>query len=1034
MSKTIDERVVQMEFDNKNFESNVKASMSTLDRLKKALQFKGAEKGLENVNNAAKRVDLSAIGQGADEVQLKFSALQVAAATVFSRITNAAYNAGRSLVSAFTIEPVLDGFREYETQINAVQTILANTQSKGTTIDQVNAALDELNKYADLTIYNFAEMTKNIGTFTAAGVDLDKAVAAIKGIANLGAMSGSTSVQVSTAMYQLSQALAAGRVSLMDWNSVVNAGMGGEQFQNALKRTAEHMGTDVDALIEKYGSFRESLTRGEWLTTDVLTETLNQIAGAYTEADLIAQGYTEDQARAIVEMANAATDAATKVKTFTQLMDTLKESAGSGWAQSFEIIFGDFEEAKNLFTELNDMFSTAIGNSSDARNAMLQGWADMGGRTNLIKGVMDALRSVGDVVSAVKEGFQEVIPPLTSARLYELTMNFYDLVQQLKPSAENLERIKRIAKGVASAIDIIGKAISAVVKPIGDLIFSDGVSSFVDMLLEIVATIGDVITAVNEGFDSGDIFGSLSGALGKGLGVIENILSRLSSGMNSFKDIVQTVGGIVGDAFTGIVDTIGGALDWIVQNVSIGDIFNGIMAAFTVAGFKQMGDFFGNIKEAFNKFLGEDSILTKAPEMFDALHDSIKSFTTGIQVGSLIGIATAITLLSVALGNLAELNVPEIGLSLTAMAGIIGLLNGSFAILLATLKRYDAKGAFTSSLSLIAIAAAINIFADAIKKVSDLDMDKVATSLVALLGGLGGLARAIQLINKTDITVSHALAILAIAQACNMLGDALHNFAGLSWEEIARGLVGMGGALAEMTGALTVLGKFTSGKTTIAGAASMLIVAQTLKPIGDALLAVGSLSWKTILKGLYGIGGALAEMMAVVLVLSEFGSAKGSLAGATSILIVAQTLHPIALSISSLSALSWAGIMKGLYGLGGALAEMMAVILILANFADSTKAIAGAAAVLLISFPCIRSPTLSPRSGSFPGKRSAEASSEWAGPSSSSASFPVFSDISRTSRASWVRAPSYWRLKASGPSPTLSRSSERCPGTRSEEA
>ena len=311
---------------------------------------------------------------------------------------DAAVNAGKRIVKALTLDPIISGFQEYETQINAVQTILANTSSKGTTIDQVNAALDELNTYADKTIYNFTEMTRNIGTFTAAGVDLDKAVTSIKGIANLAAASGSSSMQASTAMYQLSQAIAAGKVQLMDWNSVVNAGMGGELFQNALKRTARHFGYNVDAMIEKYGSFRESLTQGNWLTTEVLTETLTQLSGAYTETDLIAQGYTEKQAKEIVEMAKTAEDAATKVKTFTQLVDTTKEALQSGWTQSWEIIIGDFEEAKELFTEVSDVLGDMVSKSADARNAMLEGGLASGWDQFLGKGISNE----GDFVDTVK--------------------------------------------------------------------------------------------------------------------------------------------------------------------------------------------------------------------------------------------------------------------------------------------------------------------------------------------------------------------------------------------------------------------------------------------------------------------------------------------------------------------------------------------------------------------------------------------------------------------------------------------------------
>ena len=371
MSKTIDDRVVSLKFDNKQFESNVSTTMSTLDKLKQKLNLPGSVKAFDNISAAAKNVNLSGISNSVDTLQAKFSSLDVVAVTALANITNSAIRYGKNMISSLTIDPITAGFREYELQMNSVQTILANTASKGVTINQVTAALDELNTYADKTIYNFAEMTRNIGTFTAAGVDLDKAVAAIKGIANLGAMSGSSAQQVNTAMYQLSQALATGRVSLMDWNSVVNAGMGGEQFQNALKRTAEHFGYNVDEMIAKYGSFRESLTQGGWLTAEVLTETLNQISGAYSEADLIQQGYTEDQAKAIVQMAQTAEEAATKVKTFTQLIDTLREAAGSGWAKTWQTLLGDFEEAKEFFTGLSDYFGEMINASSDARNNLL---------------------------------------------------------------------------------------------------------------------------------------------------------------------------------------------------------------------------------------------------------------------------------------------------------------------------------------------------------------------------------------------------------------------------------------------------------------------------------------------------------------------------------------------------------------------------------------------------------------------------------------------------------------------------------------
>lgn len=372
MSTTIDERVVAMRFDSAQFEKRVQSTMSILDKFKQKLNFSGASKGLEGINRAAKGVNLNGLGSAAETVGLKFNAMYTMADQALRNITNRVQHTAESMIKAFTIDPIKTGFQEYETQINAVQTILANTQSKGTDLGQVNAALDELNKYADQTIYNFTEMTRNIGTFTAAGVDLDMSVQSIKGIANLAAVSGSTSQQASTVMYQLSQALAAGKVSLMDWNSVVNAGMGGEVFQNALIRTSELLGTGAKAAIDTYGTFRESLTQGEWLTKEVLTETLAQISGAYTEADLLAQGYSKAQVNEILQLADTAVQAATKVKTFTQLLDTLKESAQSGWTQTWELFFGDFEQAKEMWTGVSETLGGLIESMSESRNSVLE--------------------------------------------------------------------------------------------------------------------------------------------------------------------------------------------------------------------------------------------------------------------------------------------------------------------------------------------------------------------------------------------------------------------------------------------------------------------------------------------------------------------------------------------------------------------------------------------------------------------------------------------------------------------------------------
>ena len=406
MSTEVDRKVVELSFDNSKFEKNIKKSQQSLNQFKSDLDFKDSAKSISVLTSAIESITLKPLENSVATVRESFNLLYRTVDNVMDRIANKIVDTGKKYAEMFTVAPITAGFEEYETQMGAIQTILANTSSKGSTLDDVNKSLNELNKYADLTIYNFTEMTRNIGTFTAAGIDLETSTRAIQGIANLAAVSGSTSQQASTAMYQLSQALAAGALKLQDWNSVVNAGMGGEVFQNALKDTAKTYGVAVDEIIEKAGSFRESLKEG-WITSEILTETLSKFTtsgvneylakvtgtslqtveamrkNALASSDVTEQYHkmaaelaksgkiSEDQAYQLLNMSTTAENAATKVKTFTQLVDTLTEAVGSGWTMTWQLIVGDFEEAKGFFTDISDMLSGVINDASDARNAIV---------------------------------------------------------------------------------------------------------------------------------------------------------------------------------------------------------------------------------------------------------------------------------------------------------------------------------------------------------------------------------------------------------------------------------------------------------------------------------------------------------------------------------------------------------------------------------------------------------------------------------------------------------------------------------------
>ena len=407
MSTTIDQKVVEMRFDNRHFESNVATTMSTLDKLKQRLNLNGASKGLEDVSVAAKKVDLSGISSGVDTVGLRFNALYTIADQALRNITNSAMAAGKRMVSALTIDPVKTGLSEYETKINAIQVIQANTQGKNS-MEDITKALGDLNEYADKTIYNFAQMTSNVGKFTAQGYKVEDAANAVKGLANLAAASGASAEDMARATYQMSQAMGSS-IKLMDWNSLRNANMATQDLKDTLIALAKTHGIAIDDMIEKAGTFEYTLQDG-WLTGDMFTEAMNIYSGVYSDAELKAKGFTKSQIENFNRLAATAESAATEVKTFTQLWDVLKETAQSGWTQTWETIIGDFDTAKKMWTDLQNYFSGIINAWSDARNFLIGGALNIASPWNAImeklngaglgkvKETLDSLKDVADII------------------------------------------------------------------------------------------------------------------------------------------------------------------------------------------------------------------------------------------------------------------------------------------------------------------------------------------------------------------------------------------------------------------------------------------------------------------------------------------------------------------------------------------------------------------------------------------------------------------------------------------------------------
>ena len=1039
MSKSVDERVVRMQFENKQFESNAKTTMNTLNELKKSLNFSGASKSFDEVNKASKNINFSSLLSSVETISGRFSALGIIGVTALQNITNQALSTAQNLLNSLTLAPITAGFHEYETQIGAIQTILANTSMQGTTLEQVTAALDELNTYADKTIYNFTEMTRNIGTFTAAGVDLQTSVEAIKGIANLAAMSGSTSQQASTAMYQLSQALAAGRVSLQDWNSVVNAGMGGKVFQEALMQTAETMGIVVD----RSKSFRESIStaggQDSWLTSEVLLNTLRQFTGDMTDAELATMGFTDAQIKSIQAQAKTANEAATQVKTLTQLFDTMGESVTSGWTETWEIIIGDFGEARELFTEVSNVFGEFVGKMSDARNDLLrgglmsgwkqflnegisnqddfiesirkvseeygvteeaidgliekhgtfegslkEGWmtADIlkssvsdyadrlnamsqeeleaagytskhveelnklneglqngsinvdefltkmardSGRENIIEGLSQAFRVLLEVIKPVGDAFNSVFESLKPEQLYQATVSFREFFTNLSFGETNAKNLQSTFEGLFSIFDLAGKVVSSIGRSIASV--APDIVELASNFLNLTGAVGSWITSMNNSIETANFFDTVTDIIIFTLEGVFNVVRKVGDGFSTLSSIITTIGNIISTVFKETFDVVKNVFDWITNNLTFGDLLAALSVGSFVSLTTSLKDLVDQIKDIFDfsdmleGMKGDSSTFTT---ILDDLHNSLTAFQEGIRVVSLIGIATAVSLLTASIKQLSELKPEVVIASLIAIKVQMSFLNGAFKTLVKTLKDFKTKGVISASITMIAMAKAVEILSGALATLGQLDFNKIITGLVGIGGLLLELTAAIKFLGSgTKISLKTSVSMIALAYACTLLSEALIPLGSMSWEEIAKGLTAMGGALAELTISMKILNKF-GGFGSILGSTGILIAVQSLWIISENLEKLGSMSWEEIGKGLTAMGIAFGELTISLSVLSKIGG-FGALLGGGAIFVASQALLSISENLEKLGSMSWEEIKKGLVAMGGALLELAVV-------------------------------------------------------------------------------------------------------------
>lgn len=963
--------VTTMQFNNTQFQNGVSDTLDSVDKLKNSLSFKGATKGFDDIQSASNKVDFSGMAGGIQTVSNRLSTMGIIGATVIQNLTNSVIGSIRKFGEQTIMQPLRMGFQEYETQMNAVQTILANTKKEGTDLTDVTAALDELNTYADKTIYNFTEMTRNIGTFTAAGVKLDTSVDAIQGIANLAAISGSNSQQASTAMYQLSQALSSGTVKLMDWNSVVNAGMGGQVFQDALTETARVHGIAIDAMIDKRGSFRETLQEG-WLSSDILLETLKKFTGKYTRAELEAIGYTDDQIRAIEELGTTATDAATKVKTLTQLKDTLQEAMQSGWTKTFQLVVGDFNEAKSMFTGISDFFGTLIEESATSRNTLVEQWAEKGGRELLLEALWNSLEGINRTINVIKDGFRDIIPPVTADQLLSFTQFISDFSKNFKLTYKHLWQLQRVVKGIASIFDIAGMLGKELGKELfGLLKYLFPLSSG---LLENAASAGDFLTNLRNTIKETDFFAKKIQQAKTQLKIMATSVRTFVGRVKEMR-VVTEIGKLI-DALPlkSFSEFLSDAKTWLSKLSSIRDVLGAIISGLgwlskkLAPTFNAIGDSISNSISAFTTSISETenevdftglmhvintglfggillagkNFINNAGGMFESVGDILEEVRGGLsawqntlKAETLKKIATAVGILALSVVALAFVNPDRLKSSLAAITVMFAQLFGANSII--SNISANPKQAVSILILFNGLAAALLVLSGAVAILGSMDTDTLKQGLIGITVGLGLMLGAAKLISSFGVSgmIKASTGITILSGALLILSLSVSRFGSMKPESLKQGLLAISAIL---VGVLTFSKLEAKGGGLISAAAGLTAMSVALLLLSGSVYVLGQMSWDTLTRGLVGIASVMAMLIATSKLMP-----KGDLFSAATMVVAAGAIIVLAKALEMVSGLTWKELAVGLVGIGAAIA----VLAIGLN--AMTGALPGAAALLVAS-------------------------------------------------------------------------------------
>lgn len=927
MGKDIDERIVEMRFNNHQFESGVQQTTKSLENLKQSLNLKESAKNLNELEAAGRNFTLDGIGNAVDSISSKFSALSIIGITALQNLTNSALNFSKNIINQLTIAPLADGYKEYEMTLNAVQTTMAGT---GKTAEQVEEQLKRLDKYADDTVYSSADMFTNLPKFTNAGVDLEKATTAMIGIANATALAGGDASKASMAFYNLGQSIGTGYLTRIDYNSINNAGIATMEWKKQMVEAAVAQGKLKKINEDSYQAGNKNFTlqslfidglQEQWASADVLMKVFGDYGNIETEIGAKAQASAQD------------------IKHFTMLMDSLKATAGTGWKDTWQIMFGGLDEAKKLWTGISNAVGGFITKTATARNEMLQLWKDLGGRTAILNSFKNTFAGIGQVITPIKEAFREIFPATTGIQLKDLSVKFQTLTKKFQVSAETADKIKRTFKGVFAIFDGLKNAVSNFLSFIGKA--GTGASTLLDGILSITAAIGDWLVAINSMIKEssllssawkilGDVLSVISSGIGKGVGYIADSLGKVLS-----IDVSGKIKPI--EWLTSALEKLGKFLEPVGAKLKE---FFGNLDFSTVNAVGNAG-FLTAIGVGISKFMSNlGNLSANITNVLDGVRGCLEAYQNNIKSTVILKIAIAIGILAAALAVLGSMDPANLAAAVGAISVLFVALNKFMASFEKNFGGKKVRQLKKMASVMIVISVAVLILASAVKKLSDCDLLGLAQGLAAVGILLAMVVKTIKAMSKIKgDAIKGAGGIVIFAAAIWILAQAVSKLASLDTGKMIQGLAGVA-ALMVMIAAFSkyVDAKIVEPKKLLSVAAAMMILGVALLAFAVAVKILGSMSLEDLAKGIIAMGVGLFFIVAA---LQNMPKSSGKSAAA--LMGIALALVGLAIAMRIMGGMKPEELGMAIMTLTGALITIIATIRLLSG------AEKGAAALLVVS-------------------------------------------------------------------------------------